>query len=390
MNIERPLNMGIVGGGPGAFIGDVHVKAARMDGGIKLVAGAFSRNPEKSRETGRHLMIDPQRVYVSYEALAEQERKLPDGDRVDFVSIVTPNNSHFPIAKALLEAGFHVMCEKPMTFTTDEARKLQAIVKKTGLLFGLMHNYTGYPMVKLARDIVRRGELGELRKIVIQYPQGWLSAPLEATGNRQAVWRTDPEQSGAAGALGDIGTHGENLAEYITGLKITHVCADLTTFVSGRRLDDDCNCLLRFEKGVKGLLHVSQISAGEENNLAIWVYGVEKGLEWHQEHPNYLYLKEVNGPLQVYRRGNPYVGAKSAAAARATRLPFGHPEAFLEAFANVYCNFADTVRASLAGGPPPALALDFPNVDDGVRGMLFIESVLASGKSSEKWTPMLS
>jgi predicted dehydrogenase len=390
MNMERPLNMGMVGGGPGAFIGDVHVKAARMDAGINLVAGAFSRTPEKSRETGRRLLIDPQRVYASYEELVERERKLREGKRVDFVSIVTPNNSHFPIAKAVLEAGFHVMCEKPMTFTTGEARELQAIVKTTGRVFGLMHNYTGYPMVKLARDIIRGGELGELRKIVVQYPQGWLSAPVESMGSKQAVWRTDPAQSGAAGALGDIGTHGENLVEYVTGLKITHVCADLTTFVRGRRLDDDCNCLVRFEKGVKGLLHVSQISAGEENNLAIWVYGAEKGLEWHQEHPNYLYLKEVNGPVQVYRRGNPYVGAKSAAAGRATRLPFGHPEAFIEAFANVYCNFADTIRALLAGEPADALALDFPNVDDGVRGMLFIESVLVSAISSEKWTPMLS
>lgn len=390
MHTERPLNMGMVGGGPGAFIGEVHLKAARMDGGIDVVAGVFSRSPEKSRETGRRLLLDAGRVYGSYEELIEKERRLPEGKRVDFVSIVTPNNSHFPIAKALLQAGFHVMCEKPMTFTTAEARELQALVKSSGKVFGLMHNYTGYPMVKLARDIVRAGELGELRKIVVQYPQGWLSAPSENAGNKQAVWRTDPAQSGAAGALGDIGTHGENLSEYITGLKITHVCSDLTTFVKGRRLDDDCNCLLRFEKGVRGLLHVSQISAGEENNLAIWIYGEQKGLEWHQENPNTLSVKEVNGPVLVYRRGNPYIAAKSPAAGRATRLPFGHPEAFIEAFANVYCNFADTLRAALAGRKPDPLALDFPDVDDGLRGMLFIETVLASSKSSDKWTPIHS
>ncbi len=390
MKLDRPLNMGMVGGGPGAFIGEVHLKAARMDGGIEVVAGVFSRSPEKSRETGRRLFLDPQRTYASYEELVEKERKLPEGKRVDFVSIVTPNNSHYPIAKALLEGGFHVMCEKPMTFTTGEARELQAVVRSSGKVFGLMHNYTGYPMVKLARDLVRGGELGAVRKIVVQYPQGWLSTPLEATGSKQAAWRTDPAQSGAAGALGDIGTHGENLSEYITGLNITHVCADVSTHVSGRRLDDDCNCLLRFEKGAKGLLHVSQISVGEENNLAIRVYGAQRSLEWHQEHPNELYLKEGNGPVQVFRRGNPYVAAKSAAAERATRLPFGHPEGFIEAFANVYNNFADTVRASLSGEPPEPLALDFPNVDDGMRGMLFVESVLASAQSSEKWTPVIS
>ncbi len=390
MDLERPLNMGMVGGGPGAFIGDVHLKAARMDGGITVVAGAFSRDPEKSRQTGRQLLLDPRRVYGSYKQLIAEEGKFPEGKRADFVAIVTPNNSHFPVAKALLEAGFHVMCEKPMTFTTAEARELQALVKSSGKVFGLMHNYTGYPMVKLARDIVRGGELGELRKILVQYPQGWLSAPSEIEGNKQALWRTDPAQSGAAGALGDIGTHGENLSEYITGLKITHVCADLTTFVKGRRLDDDCNCLLRFESGVKGLLHVSQISAGEENNLAIWIYGSRKGLEWHQENPNTLAVKEVNGPVLVYRRGNPYVAAKSPAAGRATRLPFGHPEAFIEAFANVYRNFADTLRASLAGRAPDPLALDFPTVDDGLRGMLFIETVLASARSAEKWTPVHS
>jgi predicted dehydrogenase len=388
MKLERPLKMGMIGGGPGSFIGEVHRKAARMDGGTEIVAGAFSRFPEKSRETARQLLIDPSRAYGSYLDMAENEKRLPEGERVDFVAIVTPNNSHFPIAKAFLEAGFHVMCDKPMTFNVAEARELQRIVKGSGRVFGLTHNYTGYPMVKLARDIARGGDLGEIRKIVVQYPQGWLSTPVENAGSVQALWRTDPAQSGAAGAIGDIGTHCENLSEYVTGLKITHICADLSTFVKGRRLDDDGNCLLRYGNGARGILHVSQISVGEENNLAIWVYGSSRSLEWHQEHPNELCVKEADGPMQVFRRGNPYIGAKSPAAARATRLPFGHPEAFIEAFANIYCNFTETVRAAITGEKPDVLALDFPGVDDGLRGMLFIETVVASAKSSEKWTPM--
>jgi predicted dehydrogenase len=388
MKLKRTLKLGMAGGGPGAFIGEVHRKAARMDGGIEIVAGAFSRTLKKSQETGRQLLLDPKRVYGSYEEMIKKERQLPKGERIDCVTIVTPNNSHFPIAQACLNAGLHVMCEKPMTFNTQEARELKKLVKASRKVFALMHNYTGYPMVKLARDLVRAGELGDIRKIVVQYPQGWLATPLEQTGSVQAVWRTDPEQSGAAGALGDIGTHGENLSEYVTGLKITEVCADLTIFVKDRRLDDDCNCLLKFENGAKGILHVSQVSIGEENNLAIWVYGTKKSLEWHQEHPNYLYVKEPDGPVQIFRRGNSYIGAKSPAAARATRLPFGHPEAFIEACANIYCNFAETVRASIEGVKPDKLALDFPNVNDGLRGMLFIETVLASAKSSKKWTPM--
>lgn len=387
--LDRKLRMGLIGGGPGAFIGDVHVKAALMDGGIELVAGAFSRDPEKSRESGEKYHLAPERAYGSYSEMIEKEQALPEGDRIDFVAITTPNNSHFPIARDFLQAGFHVMCEKPMTFNVDEARALQKIVKDSGLVFGLLHNYTGYPMVKLARAMARGGELGEVRKIVVQYPQGWLSSALEQTGQKQAAWRTDPAQSGGAGSIGDIGTHAENLAEYITGLKIIQLCADLSTFVPGRRLDDDGNCLLRFENGAKGILHVSQISVGEENNLAIWVYGDKQSLEWHQEHPNYLYVKSPDAPMQVWKRGNNYVAAKSPAAARATRLPFGHPEAFLEAFANIYCNFADTVRAHIVGEKPDELMLDFPNVDDGLRGMLFIETVLQSAQSEAKWTAFL-
>ena len=386
MKLNRKLNMGMVGGGPGAFIGEVHRKASRMDGQIQLVSGAFDINPRKSKQQGKELMLPSKRVYRTYEEMIQKELKLPDGERIDFVTITTPNNWHFPIAKDFLEAGFHVMCEKPMTFNVAEAKQLKKLVKKSRKVFGLMHNYTGYPMVKLAKDLVRGGEVGKVRKIVVQYPQGWLATPLEKTGQQQAAWRTDPKQSGGAGCMGDIGTHAENLSEYITGLKIKEICADLSIFVKGRRLDDDGNCLLRFNNGARGILHASQISIGEENNLAIWIYGEAKSLEWHQEHPNYLYIKVPDGPEQVWKRGNDYVGAASPAAGRATRLPSGHPEAFFEAFANNYVNFADTVRARMTRTKPDPLALDFPNVDDGLRGMLFIETVLASTKSKKKWT----
>lgn len=386
MALGRRLRMGMVGGGPGAFIGEVHRKAVRMDGQIELVAGAFDIDPDKSIQMGKQLYLDPKRVYRTYKEMIAGELKLPKEERIDFVSITTPNNWHFPIARDFLKAGFHVMCEKPMTIDVKEAKQLQKLVKKTGLVFGLMHNYTGYPMVKLARDMVKAGELGTIRKIVVQYPQGWLATALEKTGHMQAAWRTDPKQSGASGCGGDIGTHAENLAEYVTGLKMTHICADLTTFVPGRKLDDDCNCLVRFDNGARGILHASQISVGEENNLAIWVYGEKGGLEWHQEHPNYLYVKRLDAPLEVWRRGNPYVAAKSPAAGRATRLPFGHPEAFIEAMANIYANFAQTVAAAIEGTEPDPLAKDFPTVDDGVRGMCFLEALVASAKSNQKWT----
>ena len=388
MKLGRKLKMGMVGGGPGAFIGEVHRKAARMDGKIELVAGAFDIEPRKSKQMGRELLLNSKRVYRNYEEMIERELKLPDGERIDFVSITTPNNWHFPIAGDFLKAGFHVMCEKPMTFNVKEARELRKIVKKSRRVFGLMHNYTGYPMVKLARDMAKDGELGKIRKIIVQYSQGWLHTLLEKTGNKQASWRTDPKQSGGAGCMGDIGTHAENLSEYITGLKIREICADLSVFVKGRKLDDDGNCLLRFNNGAKGILHASQISIGEENGLAIWVYGDKKALEWHQEHPNFLYVKVPDGPVQLWRRGNDYVAERSAAAARATRLPFGHPEAFIEAFANIYCNFADTLIARLSREKPDKLVMDFPDVGDGLRGMLFIETVLASAKAKQKWTKM--
>ena len=389
MKIERKLKMGMVGGGPDAFIGEVHRKAARIDGGIELVAGTFSRDFEKSKQTGNELCIDGARVYRSFTEMINQESTLPEGERIDFVSIVTPNNWHFPIAQDFLQAGFHVVCDKPMTINLDEAKQLKKIVGETIKLFALTHNYTGYPMVKLARDMVRQDDLGNIRKVVVQYPQGWLFTPLEQTGQKQAEWRTDPKQSGA-GCMGDIGTHCENLAEYITGLKITEICADITTFVPGRKVDDDGNCLLRLDNGAKGILHASQISVGEENNLAIWVYGEKKSLEWHQEYPNDLYVKSQNAPVQVWRRGNSYVAEKSPAAARATRLPPGHPEAFIEAFANIYCNFADTLRAHLAGETPDPLFLDFPTVEDGLRGMAYLDSVFNSANNNQKWTPLKS
>ena len=384
--MDRKLRMGMVGGGPGAFIGEVHRKAARMDGGIELVAGAFDISPKKSRQMGRELCVYKKRTYNDYQTMIEKECALPEGERIDFVSVCTPNHTHFPIAKAFLEAGFHVMCEKPMTLTVDEAVQLQETVRQTRRVFGLMHNYTAYPMVKLARDMVRQGDLGAIRKVIVQYPQGWLARALEKEGQQQASWRTDPKQSGAAGCMGDIGTHAANLAEYITGLKIREIAADLTTFVKGRRLDDDGNCLLRFNKGAKGLLHASQVSIGQENNLAIWVHGEDASLEWHQEHPNYLYVDTLNAPTRVWKRGNEYVGEKSEAAGRATRLPFGHPEAFLEAFANNYCNFADTIRARARREKIPEIVKDFPGVKEGVAGMKFIDAVVKSSAKNAKWT----
>lgn len=388
MKLDRKLKMGLIGGGPGAFIGDVHRKASRIDGEIELVAGAFDIDPAKSKQMGQDLALDPKRVYSDYKEMIKAESALPEGERVDFVAVTTPNNWHFPIARDFLAAGFHVMCEKPMTLTSDEAKELQKLVKDKKLVFGLMHNYTGYPMAKLARDMVKKGELGKIRKVVVQYPQGWLATALEKTGNLQAGWRTDPKQSGAGGCVGDIGTHAANLAEYISGLKISEICAELSTFVEGRPLDDDCNCLLKFDNGAKGVLHATQIGIGEENNLAIWVHGEKASLEWHQEDPNYLYVRRLSKPEEVWKRGNDYVASFSDSATRNSRIPPGHPEAFLEAFANNYMNFAETVKSTIAGEKPGELATDFPGVDEGVRGMLFIETVVASSKSDKKWTPM--
>jgi predicted dehydrogenase len=381
--MSRKIRYGMVGGGRGAFIGAVHRIAANMDGQIELVCGAFSSDPEKSKASGADLFLPPSRSYASFEEMIRAEKALPADQRMDFISIVTPNHMHFPPAKLALENGFHVLSDKPATFDLGEARQLQEIVKKTGLLYGLTHNYTGYPLVKQAREMVHAGALGKIRKVVAEYPQGWLATRLEESGQKQAAWRTDPARSGAAGCVGDIGTHAENLAEYVTGLKIRELAADLTTFVEGRLLDDDANILLRFDNGAKGVLHCSQISVGEENNLNLRVYGEKGGLEWHQKEPNTLLVKWLDKPMEVYRTGNGYLGT---AAASATRTPPAHPEGYLEAFANIYRNFASDIRARLEGTTSSDAALDYPKIEDGVRGMAFIEAVVASGKNNAAWT----
>src|SRR5580693_4979101 len=331
--MSRRLKMGMVGGGRDAFIGAVHRMAAWLDGKIDLVAGAFSSNAEKSKLSGSDLSLDSKRVYANYQTMAEEEGKLPIGERIDFVSIVTPNYVHFPVAKAFLESGFNVVSDKPMTFDLAEAIQLRDLVKRAGKVFALTHNYTGYPMVKEAREMVRKGELGKILKVVAEYPQGWLIQPIDAEGQKQAAWRTDPSRTGASSCIGDIGTHAENLGRYITGLEIEELCAEFTTFVPGRRLEDDGNLLLRYRGGAKGVLSASQISVGEENDLNIRGYGTKASLEWHQEEPNELIVKYPDAPRRIFRRGNEYV---SDVAKKFTRLPFGHPEAFIEAFANIY------------------------------------------------------
>lgn len=380
--MKQKLRMGMVGGGMGAFIGAVHRMAAAIDGEIELVCGAFSSDPEKSRASGAALGLPADRCYGTFEEMIRREKRLRPDRRMQFVSIVTPNHVHFAPAKMALENGFAVICDKPLAFNLKEALALEKIVEKTGQLFALTHNYTGYPMVKQARQMIRHGELGALRKVVVEYPQGWLSTPLESSGQKQASWRTDPARSGIAGAMGDIGTHAENLAEYITGQHITELCADISTFVPGRALDDDGNVLLHFSGGAKGILHASQISAGEENNLNIRVYGEKGGLEWRQMEPNTLLVKWLDRPTQVYRTG---VGNLYPEAQAHTRIPAGHPEGYLEAFANIYRNFALCLRARLEGREPDPVYTDFPSVHDGVRGMRFIEKVIASGKSNKKW-----
>ena len=382
--LTRKLKMGMVGGGRDAFIGGVHRRAAIMDGGVELVAGALSSDAEKAKASARDLYVPENRAYGSYQEMAEKESKLPPGERIDFVSIVTPNHMHFPVAKTFLEAGLNVVCDKPMVLNSEEARQLMDLVEKTGAVFALTHNYTGYPMVKQARYMVKAGKLGKIQKVVVEYPQGWLLTKIEDTGQKQAAWRTDPKRAGIAGCLGDIGSHCENLASYITGLELAEVCADLTTFVPGRPLDDDVNVLIHYSNGARGILWASQVCPGEENNLRIRIYGSEGALEWHQEHPNYLYFRPPSGPEQVLKRGNGYL---CEAAQRATRIPSGHPEAFIEAFANIYMNAADTMRARLLKRQPTELELDFPTVYDGAKGVFFIEKVVESAHGKQKWLP---
>ena len=383
--MSRKIRMGMVGGGRDAFIGAVHRMAAALDGHIELVCGAFSSDPERSRASGADLYLPANRVYGDYHEMMAAEAKLPAGERMDFVSIVTPNHVHFPVARAALEAGFHVMSDKPMTFDLAEARELAALVESTGLQFGLTHNYTGYPMVKEARHMVRSGAIGAVRKVVVEYPQGWLASLIESDGQKQASWRTDPARAGASSCMGDIGTHAENLMEYTTGLKIASLCADLTTMVEGRQLEDDGNVLVRLDNGARGVLYASQISAGEENPLTIRVYGERAGLEWHQEEPNTLTVKWGDRHREVRRTG---VGELSDASAAHTRLPAGHPEGFVEAFANLYRNYALALQARLAGEQPAPEHLDFPTVQDGVRGMAFITACVASSASDQKWTEL--
>lgn len=383
--MSRKIRYGMVGGGRGAFIGAVHRIAANIDGQIELVCGAFSGDPEKSRASGADFFLPAERCYGTFEEMIQKEKALPADQRMDFISIVTPNHMHFPPAKMALENGFHVLSDKPATFDLGEAKQLGELVKQTGLLYGLTHNYTGYPLVKQAREMIREGKIGKIRKVVVEYPQGWLATRIEESGQKQASWRTDPKRSGAAGCVGDIGTHAENLAEYMTGLKISELAADLSTFVEGRQLDDDANILLRFDNGAKGVLHCSQISVGEENNLNIRVYGETGGLEWHQREPNTLLVKWLDKPMEVYRTSNGYLGK---AAAANSRTPPSHPEGYLEAFANIYRNFANHIRATIDGTTPDEIVLDYPKIEDGIRGMAFIDAVVSSGHSNAAWTKL--
>ena len=381
--MNRKLRMGMVGGGSDAFIGAIHRLAAFMDNQIELVCGCFSINPEISISSGKSYFLPDDRVYKTYTEMFEHEMSLPEGDRMDFVTIVTPNFAHFGPAMMALENGFNVVVDKPITFTLEEAKLLKAKVEETGLTLALTHTYSGYPAVKEARERVRRGDFGKIRKVFVEYPQGWLSSKLEDAGNAQASWRTDPKRSGKAGCMGDIGTHAHHLAEYVTGLKTVEVCAELNIFVPGRLLDDDGAAFLRFDNGAKGVLMATQIAAGEENAVKIRVYGDKGGLEWLQHEPNTLLVKWSDRPVEIVRTGQGYM---SDIAKHNTRTPGGHPEGYLEAFANIYRNFSLTVRAKMNGETPKAEWLDFPTVEDGIRGMQFIDTVVEAGYNDNvKW-----
>lgn len=378
----KKLKMGMVGGGSGAFIGAVHRRAAIMDGEVEFVAGALSSTPERALASGRELGLTDERNYASWERMLDDELSLSETERVDFVSIVTPNHMHHPVARAFAEAGFNVVLDKPMVHTSQEAEDLMRVVESNGVVFAVTYTYTGYPMVKQARHMVREGLLGEVRKVIAEYNQGWLASQLEESGAKQAEWRTDPARSGIAGAVGDIGSHAENLVSTITGLEVAEICADLTTFVPGRRLDDDSNLLIRYEGGAKGIMMASQISAGAENDLRVRIYGTEGGLEWRQEEPEYLYHTPAEEPERVLKRGNDYLCEE---AKKASRLPPGHPEGFIEAFANVYMSVAATIRARQEQVEPGGLPRCFPTVYDGARGVHFIEKTVESSQSDRKW-----
>ncbi len=384
--MNRKLRMGMVGGGKDAFIGAIHRVAANMDGLIELVCGALSINPDIAKESGESLFLAKDRTYLNFEEMLEKESKMPAEKKLDFVTIVTPNFAHFAPAMMALDKGFNVVIEKPITFTIDEAKQLKKKVEETGLVLCLTHTYSGYPMVKQARSMVQNGALGKVRKIWVEYPQGWLSKLTEREGNAQAAWRTDPKKSGKSGCMGDIGTHAAHLAEYITGLKITHLCADLNVMVEGRALDDDGNVLLKFDNGAAGVLMASQVAAGEENALKIRIYGEKGGVEWAQQEPNTLIVKWLDQPTQILRAGVGYKEPLSSFARHNFRTPGGHPEGYLEAFGNIYHNFALTLSAKIDGKEPTKEMLDFPKVDEGIRGMAFIDTVVKSGASKEKWT----
>lgn len=381
--MPRPLKLGMVGGGQGAFIGAVHRTAARLDGQFELVAGALSGTPEKSLASGRELGFPDDRSYPTWEAMLAGELARPVGERINAVSIVTPNHLHYPVARAFAAAGIHVICDKPLVHTGEQASDLLAVVRQSGVVFAVTFNYTGYPLIRHARDMIAAGTLGEIRKVIVEYHQGWLATNLEAEGSKQADWRTDPARSGVAGAVGDIGSHAMNLAETVTGLRLEAICADLSTFVPGRRLDDDGSVLLRFAGGARGALLCSQVEVGEENDLRLRVYGTQGGLSWSQENPNRLEYTPLDGPRQVLTRGQGYL---SPAAQAATRLPAGHPEAFLEAFANIYAGAAEAIRARQEDREPDPLIAVYPTLEDGARGVHFIEKTVQSAGSDQKWT----
>lgn len=385
--MNRKLRMGMVGGGKDAFIGAIHRLAANMDGLIELCCGALSINPDIAKDSGASLFLPEHRTYLTYDEMITKESQLPASERMDFVTIVTPNFAHFAPAMMALDHGFHVVIEKPIAFTLDEARQLHQKVQETGLTLCLTHTYSGYPLVKQARAMVADNVFGKIRKVWVEYPQGWLSKLSEREGNAQAAWRTDPKKSGKAGCMGDIGTHAAHLAEYITGAQITQLCADLNAMVEGRMLDDDGNVLLQFNNGARGVLMASQVAAGEENALKIRIYGEKGGLEWAQHDPNTLLVKWLDAPTQILRAGGNYSDRLSKYAIHNSRTPGGHPEGYLEAFANIYRNFALTLSAKMDGTTPTPEMLDFPNTNDGLRGMAFIDNVVASGASNQKWTP---
>ncbi|MDR1896764.1 MAG: Gfo/Idh/MocA family oxidoreductase [Prevotellaceae bacterium] len=382
--MKRKLRMGMIGGGNNGFIGAVHRMAAFLDNQIELVSGCFSTNPDISISSGKSYYLPENRIYKTYQEMFEKEEQVPTGERMDFVAIVTPNIHHYEPAIMALERGYHVVLDKPMTFSLEEAQKLKVKVDETGLVLALTHVYSGYPAAKEAKARVARGDFGEIRKVYVEYPQGWLSKRIELESGNNAGWRTDPKRSGKAGAMGDIGTHAWHLSEYISGLKVTELCAEIKAFVPGRPIDDDGAALLRFNNGATGVLMASQVAAGEANAIKIRVYGENGGIEWNQEQPNSLIIKWGHKPTETLLVGtNTYL---SALPVYNTRTPAGHPEGFIEAFANIYRNFAFTVQAKLEGEQPKPEWLDFPDVNDGLRGMQFIETVVKSGYANDpKW-----